>query len=163
MRDLGAVAARILARFAERLAAMDVDLPERQYVAPGSQVPWDGEQFVVHLMQLESGHPGSPTAIPGLPRAANIAVQFGVALVREVPALTGEVPLGEMIPDAAALGAAGAALIADASALMQVAIEIGEGYEIVDPGMGWLVGPAVTLGPEGGLAASRILLTMSVS
>lgn len=163
LRDLPGGAREVLAAFVAKLEAAGVEIPERRYVAPGVVPVWDGEQLVVNLQQIVQGQPGAPnlgTPIP--PQARVFAAQWAVTLVRSVPALETDGPLGELIPDTGEMEEAGAANMVDMAALLSAAQAIHEGYVLTRPGQGFAVDGAQTQGPEGGLAAARLLFTASL-
>ena len=162
--DLGGTAAQILALFAEQLAAQGVDVPKRQYVLPALMVAWDGPQLTVGLAELFQGQPGAPfggTFTP--PTAIVFGAMFVVDLLRKVPALSGEGTAGMLMPSALDLNAAGQSLMTDAKALLLAGVTIRERYTLTGPGQGFAVGSCAPVGPEGGLAGSRLQITVSLS
>ena len=161
LADLSATASRILSLFAAQLDAQGVELPERQHVGPGQIPAWDGEQLVVNLVTVAQGQPGAPAAMPFRPPAVNFHAQFGVSIVRRVHVIDTEGPFGLMVPSSEQIGEDSAVSLQDAAALIKAATTIGLADSLVDPGEG-LVYELGTLGPEGGLAANRLLLTLSV-
>ena len=161
---LGEVAATLLEGFIAQLKAQSIEVPERTYVAPGNLIPFDGEQLVVSLQDVGQGQPGSPFAGSYVPGAEILMAQFAIALVREVPALTGEGFVNQMVPEAEELGVAGVAAVEDVSALVFSAIAIHKAHLVTEGGLqGFEVGPCSTIGPEGGLAAARLLVSVSLS
>lgn len=163
LRDLPGGAREVLAAFVAKLEAAGVEIPERRYVAPGVVPVWDGEQLVVNLQQIVQGQPGAPslgTPIP--PQARIFAAQWAVTLVRSVPALETDGPVAEMIPDMAEMEEAGSGNMADVAALLAAAQSIHEGYVLSRPGQGYAIDGCQTQGPEGGLCAARLLVTISL-
>ena len=159
LADPASTADELLTQFAAALTSLGVTLPQRQYRAPGQVIVWDGEQMTVALMGVDQGQPGQTFGQSFVPAAANYHLVFSVNLVREIAGMT---DLGtEGIPDAATMDSDGLATMGDAAALIKAAQQIHQTYMVTDPGMGFVVGPLQTLGPEGGLAACRLLLTMS--
>lgn len=162
LRDLGGAAAQLLQLFSEQLIVAGVELPEIQYVAPGSIPAWDGEMLIVNLLRLEQGQPGAPQG--GTMFRATYSAQFAVSLIRVIPALFNDGPVGNaMIPSAEDLGEAGVGSFDDAGALILAATAIHEGFLFTDPGEGFEVGPCSAIGPQGGLSGHQILISTSVS
>lgn len=160
--NLGATAQSILGAFGEQLEAQGVTLPDRRYVAPGQGIPWDGEQFVVVLQYVQQGQPGRPMAQSFMPGSESFTAQFAVAIVRGVPALSGEGPLGPQIPSDQELGEAGAAAMDDAQALTEAGVAVHANSTVTGLGMGFVVGPVAPVGPDGGLAGHRLLIDLSL-
>lgn len=161
--DLSGTAARILAVFAEHLEALGVTLPDRQHVAPGAVPVWDGEQLVVHLSTIQQGQPGAEIGTTMAPTAVTFVAQFAVTLVRSVQSLQPDGPLAAMIPGDADISADGAMVLGDAAAVIRAAAEIHGSYDLAGPGEGFVIGPLIPLGPQGGLAANRLLLALSLT
>lgn len=163
LRDLPAGARQVLAAFERQLQAQDVALPDRRYVAPGVLPVWDGEQLVVNLQQVLQGQPGAPQLGTPIPPAARVlAAQWAVTLVRSVPALEVDGPVPETIPDVPEMEEAGLDTMNDAAALLLAAQRIHEAYELSRPGQGYAIDGVRPLGPEGGLAANQLLVTISL-
>jgi hypothetical protein len=153
------VATKALAAFADALEEQGVTLPDRRYMAPGSIIPWDGEQLVVTLQSVGQGKPGAPQAQRYLPGSENFYAQFAVAIVRVVPALS-DGPEG--IPDEGELNDAGVVAMTDALALVRAAVTVHAASVATGLGMDFVVGPCTTVGPEGGLAGHRLLFEVSL-
>lgn len=164
LADLPGTAAQILAAFVTQLKAQKgFSLPERRYVAPGSQIVWDGEQFTVALMGIDQGQPGAGFGGSFVPEASNFFVQFSVNLVREVQALQADGPGLGMVPSDGEMDEDGQTSLGDATVLMLAATAIHQAYVITGPGEGMVIGPLQPLGPEGGLVATRLLLSLSLT
>lgn len=172
LQTLTADAEKILAAFATALTARGVELPDRRYVAPGQINAWDGEQLVVNLQSIDQGQPGRPFGGTYIPAALNFTAQFAVSIVREIPALYGEGPLTTMVPTALELDDAGQGSLTDGAALILAATDIyaasihgtaGQGLAVTGPGEGFEIGPCYPVGPEGGLAGHRLLVTISLA
>lgn len=161
--DLPATAELVLSLFVTHLEDLDVDIPARRYVAPGSMVPWDGEQLVVNLQSIDQGQPGQPIGTTQTAATVVLAAQFGVGLLREVPMLHGEGPINAMVPDSGEMNAAGLVSMGDVAALTRAALAIQTDNELVGPGEGIVIGPVTPLGPEGGLAGHRLILSVSLT
>jgi hypothetical protein len=156
------LANKILALFEAQLEHQGVKLPDRRYVSPGVLPAWDGDQLVVNLQNAGQGRPGAPFVGAYLSGAEILQAQYAISLVRVVPALSGEGQLGSMIPGADALTEAGEETMTDADALMQAAISIHAANTLVEAGKGFAIDGVTTMGPDGGLAANRLLLTISL-
>lgn len=164
LQNLAGGANQIWAAFATELEALGVILPERQYRAAGSMIVWDGEQFTVALMGIDQGDPGvaqGTTFIP--PSAAHFHAAWSVNLVRTITTMASEGFVDMEIPTAAEQDADGVSLMGDAAALLLAAQAVHESGAVTDPGQGFVIGPLAPLGPEGGLAANRLLITLSLS
>lgn len=162
LSELPATAEAILAAFAAELKALGISVPGRQYVAPGVITVWDGEQLVVNLQHIPQGQPGAPYPGTYSPVATNLSAQFAVHLVREVPTIGIDGPLGQQTPTAEEIGDAGQQAMTDAAALMEAAIAIHQAHTLTEPGEGFAIDGVMTMGPEGGLASNRLLLTFSL-
>ena len=163
LQDLPGVADQFLALFAAQLTAQGVELPARQYRAPGSMIVWDGEQLTVCLMGIAQGQPGLAFAQTYVPEALNVYASFSINLVRAITVMNTEGFEAMEIPTAGATDADGVTLINDAQALILAASEIHRKYAITGPGEGFVIDGLQPLGPEGGLAASRLLISVSLS
>lgn len=162
---------RLLAAFVDQLEVQGVDVPDRRYRAPGTMIVWDGEQLTVALVTIDQGQPGMVLAQSMVASARVMFAQFSVNLVRVVASLDGEKPFGGgAVPGGDTMDVDGAASMADASALITAANQIhaldsnslGQKYGLVMPGESFVVGPLQPLGPEGGLAGHRLLVSLAV-
>ena len=156
------IAQKTLTAFEAQLEILGVEIPERRYVSPGVIPVWDGEQLVVNLQQRGQGQPGAPFEGSFVPGVENFHAQFAVSLVRAVPALSGEGPLEAMIPDAGELGEAGLSAMDDAEALEKAAVAVHGDFVLTELGQGFAINGCSTMGPEGGLASTRLLFTISL-
>jgi hypothetical protein len=163
LQDLPGVAEQFLAVFGAQLTAQGVTLPDRQYVAAGSMIVWDGEQLTACLMGITQGHPGAAFAQTYVPEALNLYASFSVNLVRKISVVNTEGFAGMEIPTAAELDADGQTLIADAQALILAASEIHRAHLLTGPGEDYVIDGLQPLGPEGGLVASRLLISVSLT
>jgi hypothetical protein len=163
LTELPAVAQRILDLFSAQLSEQGVVIPARCYVAAGSMIVWDGEQMTVALMGITQGQPGVGYAQTYVPEALNLYASFSVALVRSVATISTEGFAGVEVPTAAQQDTDGQATIADAQALVTAASAIHVGHLLTGPGEGFVIDGLQPLGPEGGLAASRLLISLSLS
>lgn len=156
---LGEISSKALTAFTETLEELGMEVPERRYVAPGNIIPWDGEQFVVVLMEARQGKPGEPFAATYVPGTENLTGQFAVAIVRDIVAL-GEG--AEEVPTADELGEAGVAAMNDAQLLLQAGMKVHAAQTISGLGKGFALGPCAPVGPDGGLAGHRLLFEVSL-
>lgn len=163
LQALGSYAESLLEAFATQLVAFGVTPPAEQYVGAGSLVAWDGEHLAVTLVSIDQGQPGAPysgTFQPGV--VTTLAAQFTVEILREVPALAGEGGLAQMVPSQEALDAAGQISMNDAAGLVQAAIAIHDDSTMTPSGTGFAIGACTSLGPDGGLAGHRLVVTVSL-
>jgi hypothetical protein len=163
LADLPGVAEQLLQDFAAQLTEQGVTLPPRQYRTPGAMVPWDGEQFTVSLIGIDQGQPGGQVTVTVVPQALALYAQFSLNLVRKVAILNVESFAASQVPSAAALDSSGEQLISDAQQLILAASQLHLRYQVTGPGEGFVIGPLQPVGPEGGLAGSRLLVGLSLS
>ena len=170
LTDLPGTAEKLLAAFVAQLEAQDVELPERRYRAPGSMIVWDGEQMTVALMGIDQGQPGVVIAQSMVASALSLSAQFSINLVRQVTGLQADKPFSASIPDEDVMDGDGVVMLGDAAALIRAASEIhaqdsntgGKAFGVISPGESFVIGPLQPLGPEGGLAGTRLLISLSV-
>lgn len=161
LATLGASAQALLDAFVTELNALGVNVPDAAYVAPG-EIPWDGESLVLSLSEISTGQPGQPigSSIQSV-NAIETFVTLGVELIR--PTSTegyGGGPLG--LPSIEDMAEDGVNALNDAGALYQAAINIKGAGLIVSRGAGFVIGQCVPIGPNGGLAAMRLDIALSV-
>lgn len=163
LRDLPATAAEILALFKAQLIEQGVKVPGRQYVGPGSEMVWDGEQLTVNLMGIAQGMPAQGTPQSFVPQAVHYFASFSVNLVREVTTINTEgSTAGVEVPTPAQLTVDSTKLLADASALILAAQAIHQQYLMTSPQEGFAVEGLQPIMNEGGLGANRMLLSLTV-
>ena len=162
---MGDSAKTLLDAFASQLVANDQNfpLPGSRYVGAG-EIPWDGEGLYVYLAGGFTGQPGQPVATNIVSvNAMTYAVSFYVMLVRGVSSFGYWNSDGLAIPDDVNLEAEGIQAVNDAGALVQAAIDIKDSGLIVRNGQtGFVIGQVTPVGPQGGLAAMRLQLDLSV-
>jgi hypothetical protein len=166
LANLGATARLILDQFIvayRQLAPPGTYLPDRRYVAPGSGIPWDGEQLTVNLITIDNGQPGAPQSQPEAPYGVTFYATFGVCLVREVPGLSLEGGAAQMTPDAREIGNAGVDLINDATLMIEAGHLMHAEYVLTNPGIPYVTGPVMTVGPEGLLAGNLLRITLQLT
>ena len=164
INDLGATAEAILNAFATQLELQGVELPKVQYVAPGSMIAWDAPSLTVALETITQGQPGAPFGQTyQIGTVTELSASFGILLIREIPALTSEGSLDDMIPSQFVLDTAGQSILGDAANLVKAAIAIHDKYLITSPGEGFVIGPITPLGPQGGMAGHKLNLEISLS
>lgn len=163
LTNLPGTAEQILQLFAAQLSLQDVQLPERQYVQPGSMPVWDGEQLTAGLMGLAQGQPGIAHATTFVPEAISFYATFFVLLIREIHVISTEGFTAMEIPTAEQLDADGQMLIGDGGQLVLAASQIHQARVLVANGEGFVIDGLQPLGPEGGMVANRLLLSVSVS
>lgn len=161
---LGETAAVLLDAFSEQLQAQDIIVPDRAYVAPGGQVAEDGDQLVIALQQIGQGQPGRPDPGTYVPGAEILMAQFSVQLIHAIPALHREGSVDMMIPSSEDLGESGVRLVGEAEALVNAAMNIHASQLVTEGGLqGFSVGPCVPIGPDGGMAGSKLIVDISLS
>jgi hypothetical protein len=146
---------------AERLLAAMVTefgaaVPARRYLAPGPLAAWDGEHLAVSCTQVLPGASDSSARAGGNPsrQAGSMQMPRGVyeaRILRCVPTVDD----GGRPPTAEAIHAASVALLTDLGLLLQGVYRF-----LADSPQGVATaGQADSLGPEGGLAGYRVLIT----
>ena len=164
LSDLGTSANGLLEAFAAQLVATNPDfpLPPNRYVGAG-EIPWDGEGLYVYLA-------GGVTGQPGIPQTTNVAaaqgvtfsVQFYVMLVRSVSSFGYWAGDNIDVPSNADLGFEGHLAVGDAGALLGAAAAIKAAKSVVKNSQGFVIGQVTPVGPQGGLAAVRLLIDLII-
>lgn len=165
MAGLAAIGAELVGLFAAQLQERGVELPERQHFAPGQIPAADGEQLVGNLVDVHQGQPGAPVGGTMHPSAVQFSATFSVGLLRAIPIIQGDGggSIDLDIPSSAEIDAAGQLYLSDAEGLLKSCQAIHQSYAVTDPGMGFAIDGLQTLGPDGGLAGVKVLLTVSLS
>ena len=174
LATLPADAEKILNLFAAQLTSQGVELPERQYVQPGSMAVWDGEQMTAGLMGIMQGEPGLAMAQTFVPGSAHYHAQFFVILIRQIAVMNTESFETLEIPTAAQQDSDGQASMGDSAALLIAGEAIHRAPIGATPGAptspaltgsgeGYVIDGLQPLGPEGALAGNRLLLSISLS
>lgn len=161
LADLYGTAAKLLSLFESELTGLGISLPDRRYVSPGQIPAWDGEQLTVNLIGVAQGQPGMPLATSFSPTAAHYHAQYGLSLLRAVPVIESEGPLMLQVPDGEQITEASSEILGDAAALVKAGQRIHQSYLATSAGEGFMF-ELQTVGPEGGLAGHRLLVTLSV-
>ena len=163
LADLGTTAERILAAFVVALEAQGVDVPGVRFVSPGADLAWDGEQLSVNLLGIDQGGAGVPEGVTMYPTATRFAAQFSVMLIREVPALSEDSRLENMLPSPQEAQAAAERTINDAGGMALASVAVHAQYLVSGPGEDFVVGPVAPFGPQDGLVGTRCLVTLAVN
>jgi hypothetical protein len=170
LKDLGATATQILIAFEKQLTSQGVELPPTKYTAAGSQLAWDGPQLNILLMGLHRGQPGQPLQTTVHPYGLVWAAQFGIHIVRTAPVISGEGTLEATLPQEKELNESGEEIISDAAALAEAAeaihlasLQRNSPIAITGPGDGFAIGEVSPMSVAGGLVATRLTLTVSLS
>jgi hypothetical protein len=162
--DLGQSANDLLEAFKEQLALVpNFTLPGNQYVGAG-EIPWDKPGLYVYLGDASTGQPGKPeTQNIGSSRGIFYRVSFYVMILRVVATFGYFNDGGVSTAPDAVLNANGTQAVRDAGALLQAAAAIKASDTIVSSqNAGFVVGQLTPLGPQGGMAAMRLLLDFSI-
>jgi hypothetical protein len=159
LSQFGTYAQALLTMFVDALTTLGVDLPESQYVSAG-QVAWDGPSMTIELGTITQGQPGRPVGDTFQPASVTITqAQFFVQIIRETSALSGEGWAVNMVPDSEQLGDEGTTALDDAGALVKAAIAV---HAAIGQGKGFVIDSCSPLGPQGGLSAMRLSITVSL-
>lgn len=154
----------LLDLFVEYLPTFNVEVPDSRYVGAG-QIPWDGESLTIYLSNITAGQPGAPFGLPmQVASMLSFSATLYVQIIREISNVgTSGGSFGLMLPDTSSMGADGLAAMNDAQGLVRTAVDIFANYYATDPGEGFKIGDVSPLGPEGGLAAMRLALDISLT
>lgn len=158
---LGESASALLAAFVTELLVIGIDVPEAVYVAPG-QIPWDGPSLTISLGYVAIGQPGQPDSqsLISTSQIETTATLY-LELIREVSTFGyGSGIVG--LPTQEAMDVEGTQALDDAGAMVAAAIAVKASSQIVSLGAGFAIGQCLPIGPEGGLAAMRLELTLSI-
>jgi hypothetical protein len=141
--------------------------PDVAYIGSG-EIPWDGESFTIYLDTSDQGQPGGPVATSVVDvHALTFYATFYAQLLREQPVPKAGIGALDSFPTPDEMNDAGLVAMRDADALQNAAIAVkalgiaGRAPEWM-AGVGFVVGPVGPVGPNGGLAAMRIRLDVSL-
>lgn len=139
-------------------------VPPVSYVAPGGEVPMDGESLVVYMGPITQGQPGAPNEMPYVVVSAlTFVVTLYVQILRVVRVNTGDgFDPAKLAPSSTQIDLDGQQTLCDSAALVQAAIAIKAAAGDVPQGEGFAIGSTSLIGPVGGLAGVRLALHMSL-
>ena len=164
LSDLGAGAQQLLEAFATQLVENDPEfpLPSDRSVGAG-EIPWDGPGLYVYLGATHGGQPGRPetTSVPSA-HATVFVVTFYAQLIRAVSSFGYWAGDNVDLPPSSILGGEGIRAVSDAGALIAAASQIKQSGAIAKRPTGFVVGAINPIGPQGGLAAVRLQLDISI-
>lgn len=147
----------LLALVVEGYAAVEIDLPERQYITPGIIPAFDEDQLTVSVQAIRTGIPGQRLGAPLVNCGAVRHVSLRIDLTRCTPV----VEVSGAPPTAAALTESAKEILRDVELLDRIVRDgrlllAGKGDPAKGRGIGIVLGSATPLGPDGGLSGSRI-------
>jgi hypothetical protein len=153
----------LLNDFATQLTALGVTLPPMKFVWAGV-VAWDGPSLSLALGGITQGQPGATVAGTFTPAiVSNFSIGLDVMLLRKVAAINYDSDdVNAVLPTPEELDASGQGLMTDAAGLLLAAVNIHAANLITDPGMGFEVVSVTPLGPDGGMAGTKLSLTVSL-
>jgi len=151
------MASQLLSVTVGQLSSYGIQLPQLQYVAPGPMAAWDGEQVTCHLLQSYEGSPIAQSDFQ-LSGYAEHTAEFVISIVRITPVMS---DLGTP-PTPAQVMASTQANMADIAGLIASMETIKNKALWVDHATPFAIGPAQTVGPEGGLVAAVITCKVGV-
>jgi len=164
LSDLGSSANDLLDSFAEQLALIPgFTLEGNRYVAAG-EVPWDKPGLYLYVGAGNTGQPGAPQG-QNIQSAQGLvfSVSFFVMILRTVATYGywndgGVNPAPDNI-----LNANGTQAVRDAGALLSCAAKIKkQDLAVKSQSAGFVIGQVLPLGPQGGMAAMRLQLDVSI-
>jgi hypothetical protein len=166
LTELPSTAQALLEAFAKELISLDPEfnLPDYQYVGTG-EIAWDCPALVVYCGPITLGKPGAPDGQATYIDSTMIYATLYVELIRAV-ATEGYygTAFGESnVPDVADLNDDGMQAVKDAAFLMQAANNIKAQQTIVSKAIASTSQTVVPVGPQGGLAASRLTFEFAVA
>lgn len=157
--DLFGFASKFLDLVQEQLTDMGVSVPDRVYVAPALDLAFDCEQLTVHLARIISNFQGQDTPYPVVTHAKlRKSAELFVTLVRCVPVMNDD----GSPPSVDALQAAAGVQVNDMSCLRRAVEQIEHQHLLLPINVPATVGPAQSIGPLGGLAASQVMYTAEI-
>lgn len=161
MLDVPDVAVRLLTLGVDTATALEVELPDRRYVAPGvgGAEAWDTEQFTVGLMSIDpisaatsaTGAGGSSGGWFGPPSAT-----FRLEVVRSTPTMDEH---GEYFDDGV-YHQSGMQAMGDAALLSAVRGLVPSLFD--DDGRTVRLGQVIPSGPEGGFCGMTLLVAVDL-
>ncbi|MDE1904833.1 MAG: hypothetical protein KGH75_00090 [Rhodospirillales bacterium] len=129
--------------------------PTRVGFVPGALLAYDDDQLTVNWLTVPLGMPGHDVTESVTPFNVLLYYTFSITLVRKVHVVTGAGTQGG-IPTTAQLDADAVAVSTDAALLLAAVQTIRSESLLVTYGTPFAYGPLTSVGPEGGLAGSRI-------
>lgn len=150
--DLYATATKLLDLVSQQLTTNGVVLPDRVYVAPGVDLAFDCEQLTVHLSRIISNFPGQDTPYPTIThKILRRSAEYFITLVRCVPTMndSGDPPPVDQ------MNAASTVIMTDMNELRKALENIEHQHLLMPVNVPVSIGPAITIGPLGGFAASQ--------
>lgn len=158
--DIKGAGRTLLSTLEAVLTQMGIELPDLRGVVPGALVAFDGAQLTVNFVNITRGV--GPTPDPGYMEPQSLVqwYNFEINFLREVASLQqdggGSVDINNAIPSMDELGTDYDTLAVDAAALWAALVTIHANALIVPINIPFLYGPLGSVGPEGGLAGSRL-------
>jgi hypothetical protein len=164
LSDLGSSANDLLESFGTELALIPgFTLPGNRYVGAG-EIPWDKPGLYLYVGDGSTGQPGAPQG-QNIQSAQGVIfrVSFFVMILRTV-ATFGYWNDGGINPASdAVLNANGTQAVRDAGALLSCAAKIKkQDLAVKSQSAGFVIGQVLPLGPQGGMAAMRLQLDVSI-
>lgn len=161
LSNLGQSCAELLDQYVEELTALGIAVPDVRYISAG-EVAWDCPSLTLYLGIGNSGEPGfADTRSFRVAREAHVSATFFVQILRMVSNIG---PMGpwENFPAPTALQEDGETALKDAGGLLKSSILIFKSYKATGSGQSFAIGPVQSLGPNGGMAATRIRIDLSL-
>jgi hypothetical protein len=153
------VANKLLGLVANELTGLGILVPERQYLAPGSDVVFDCEQLTVRIARVIPGMQGADTTFPVVTHSKlRKTAELFVTIVRCVPTMhdNGDPPTVDEYMASSQI------TFADAFALRVALENIEHQHLLVPVNVPCTVGQLNTLGPLGGLAACDMMFSVEL-
>jgi|SRR5215831_15391311 len=154
--DIYGAATKLLDLVKQQLTTAGVVLPDRVYVAPGVDLALDCEQLTVHLSRIISNFQGQDTPYPVMThKLLRKSAEFYVTLARCVPSMNDD----GSPPPVADMDAAASVVMKDMRELRRALEQIEHQHLMMPINVPVTIGPATTIGPLGGIAASQVSYT----
>jgi hypothetical protein len=153
------LATKLLGLVNDGLVQQGIVVPDRQYVAPGSDLVFDCEQLTVRLTRIIPGMQGSDTPVPAVThRRLRKSCELFVTMVRCIPTMHND----GSPPKVAEYEPATQVMFNDAIALRIVLEDIEHKHLLVPPNVPVSVGELRTVGPLGGFAANEMMYSVEL-
>jgi hypothetical protein len=147
--DLYLAAQRLLEVTVDELEQQGIVMPGLIYLAPGNEIPFDCEQFTLHLTRILGSYQGTNTNVPQHHALLMNSAEIWATMVRCVPVPDDN---GNM-PHEAALNEATGQLMRDGRALRRAFERIDQKHLFVPKNVPVSIGDVTSIGPSGGFAA----------
>jgi hypothetical protein len=153
------LATKLLGLVADGLVNQGVTVPDRQYVAPGSDLVFDCEQLTIRLTRIIPGMQGADTPYPVVTHSKlRKTCELFVTMVRCIPTIHDD----GSPPTVSEYGPQTQIMFDDAMALRIVMEDIEHKHLLLPPNVPATIGELHTVGPLGGFAANEMMYSAEI-